>query len=103
MACNGNSYPQAEEQQGSGTHRLFAVRGTRLRGLHVEQVRDDGRPVFAPDDIQNSCLPGVCDPGAVMSNERDDTRTELTTTSIDYNVGLKEEDFSRRQLETVSR
>ena len=39
----------------------------------------------------------------VMSNERDDTRTELTTTSIDYNVGLKEEDFSRRQLETVSR
>ena len=36
----------------------------------------------------------------VMSNERDDTRTELTTTSIDYNVGLKEDDFSRRQLET---
>jgi hypothetical protein len=35
----------------------------------------------------------------VMSNERDNTRTELTTTSIDYNVGLKEEDFSRRQLE----
>ena len=39
----------------------------------------------------------------VMSNERDDTRTELTTTSIDYNVGLKEEDFSRRQLETAAR
>ena len=36
-----------------------------------------------------------------MSNERDDTRTELTTTKIDYNVGLKEEDFSRRQLETA--
>jgi hypothetical protein len=39
----------------------------------------------------------------VMSNERDDTRTELTTTSIDYNVGLKEEDFSRRQLEAAVR
>ena len=39
----------------------------------------------------------------VMSNERDNTRTELTTTSIDYNVGLKEEDFSRRQLETATR
>ena len=39
----------------------------------------------------------------VMSNERDDTRTELTTTSIDYNVGLKEDDFSRRQLEAASR
>ena len=34
-----------------------------------------------------------------MSNERDGTRTELTTTSIDYNVGLSEQDFSRRQLE----
>ena len=37
----------------------------------------------------------------VMSNERDNTRTELTTTSINYNVGLKEDDFSRRQLESV--
>ncbi len=37
----------------------------------------------------------------VMSNEKDDTRTELTTTSIDYNVGLTEEDFSRRRLEAV--
>jgi hypothetical protein len=35
----------------------------------------------------------------VMSNERDNTRTELTTSSIDYNVGLTENDFSRRQLE----
>ena len=36
-----------------------------------------------------------------MSNERDKTRTELTTSSIDYNVGLSEQDFARRQLETV--
>jgi hypothetical protein len=35
-----------------------------------------------------------------MANERDGTRTELTTSAIDYNVGLSEEDFSRRQLET---
>lgn len=34
-----------------------------------------------------------------MANERDRTRTELSTTSIRYNVGLKEDDFSRRQLE----
>ena len=39
----------------------------------------------------------------VMSNERDGTRTELTTSKIDYNVGLKEDDFSRRQLETPAR
>ena len=36
----------------------------------------------------------------VMSNERDGTRTELTTSKIDYNVGLSEQDFSRRQLES---
>ena len=38
-----------------------------------------------------------------MSNERDGTRTELTISSIDYNVGLTEQDFSRRQLEAASR
>jgi hypothetical protein len=35
----------------------------------------------------------------VVANERDRTRTELTTTSIRYNVGLTENDFSRRALE----
>jgi len=39
----------------------------------------------------------------VMSNEHENTRTELTTTKIDYNVGLTEDDFSRRQLETGTR
>jgi hypothetical protein len=32
-------------------------------------------------------------------NERDKTRTELETTSIRYNVGLTDRDFSRRELE----
>lgn len=35
----------------------------------------------------------------VMTNELDRTRTELTTTNVTYNVGLKETDFSRRELE----
>lgn len=35
----------------------------------------------------------------VVSNETQKTRTELTTTSIRYNVGLTENDFTRRQLE----
>jgi hypothetical protein len=34
-----------------------------------------------------------------VDNERDNTRTELTTTSLKHNVGLTETDFSRRQLE----
>lgn len=35
----------------------------------------------------------------VVANERDRTRTELTTTSIRYNVGVKDDDLSRRALE----
>jgi hypothetical protein len=38
-----------------------------------------------------------------VANERDRTRTELETTSIRYNVGLTENDFSRRQLEQPTR
>jgi hypothetical protein len=38
-----------------------------------------------------------------VSNERDKTRTELETTSIRYNVGLTQGDFSRRQLEQGTR
>ena len=37
----------------------------------------------------------------VVVNERQNTRTELTTSSIRYNVGLTENDFSRRQLESA--
>ena len=39
----------------------------------------------------------------VVGNERDKTRTELTTTAIRYNVGLGEAEFSRRALEQSSR
>jgi hypothetical protein len=38
-----------------------------------------------------------------MANERDRTRTELTTTAIRYNVGLSEQNFTRRELETPAR
>jgi hypothetical protein len=34
-----------------------------------------------------------------MTNTLEKTRTELTVESMDYNVGLKEADFSRRELE----
>jgi hypothetical protein len=35
----------------------------------------------------------------VMTNAVEQTRTELTTKSVRYNTGLKEADFSRRELE----
>jgi hypothetical protein len=40
---------------------------------------------------------------AVMRDEADRTRTELTIVSADYNVGLTEADFSRRELERGAR
>jgi hypothetical protein len=36
---------------------------------------------------------------AVMSNAMEKSRTELTVDAADYNVGLTESDFSRRELE----
>jgi hypothetical protein len=39
----------------------------------------------------------------VVANERDRTRTELTSTSVRYNAGLGEDDFSRRALEQGAR
>jgi hypothetical protein len=38
-----------------------------------------------------------------MVNSQEKTRTELAVISIDYNVGLKESDFSRRELERAVR
>ncbi len=38
-----------------------------------------------------------------MVNSLEKTRTELAVESMDYNVGLKEADFSRRELERVTR
>ncbi len=38
-----------------------------------------------------------------VENERDRTRTELETTSIRYNVGLTDADFTRRQLEQTAK
>jgi hypothetical protein len=34
-----------------------------------------------------------------MGNALEKTRTELVVESMDYNTGLKEADFSRRELE----
>jgi hypothetical protein len=36
-----------------------------------------------------------------MTNSIEQSRTELAIDATDYNVGLKESDFSRRELERV--
>ena len=37
-----------------------------------------------------------------VTNEREKTRTDLETTAVRYNLGLTEDQFSRRQLEQVA-
>ena len=39
----------------------------------------------------------------VVADEREKTRTELTTTALRYNVGLSDDDFSRGALEQGTR
>jgi len=39
----------------------------------------------------------------LMTNQLDRTRTEMTTTNVEYDVGLTERDFSRRELERGAR
>ena len=38
-----------------------------------------------------------------MRDRRDRTRTEMSVTRAEYNVGLKEADFNRRTLEQDAR
>lgn len=38
-----------------------------------------------------------------VTNDRERTRTELDTTTIRYNVGLKDDDFARRRIEEPAR
>ena len=40
---------------------------------------------------------------AEMTNALEKSRTELTIEKTDYNVGLKEADFTRRELERGAR
>jgi Outer membrane lipoprotein-sorting protein len=64
---------------------LFNRRGERAKTFDVKRLeRVDG--IWTVMEL-------------AVVNEREKTRTELTTTSIRYNAGLTEEDFSRRVLE----
>jgi len=40
---------------------------------------------------------------STMTNDLDRTRTELAVEKIEYNVGLKEDAFTRRELEAAIR
>jgi hypothetical protein len=64
---------------------IFNARGERAKVFDVRRLdRVDG--IWTVMDL-------------VVANQRERTRTELTTTAVRYNAGLTENDFSRRVLE----
>lgn len=72
--------------------------------VHAEQFGRRNERVKVFDVTRLETVDGIRTALAlVVVNERDKTRTELETTSIRYNVGLSEDDFSRRQLEQGGR
>jgi hypothetical protein len=68
----------------------------------VFNVRNEREKVF--DVLRLERIDGIWTVlDLVAANERDKTRTELSTTAIRYNIGLTDGDFSRRQLEAPGR
>jgi hypothetical protein len=66
---------------------IFNQRNERAKVFDVERLeRVDG--IWTALDLR-------------VVNERQNTKTDLTTTSIRYNTGLGDNDFSRRQLESL--
>ena len=68
--------------------------------VHAEQFNRRNERTKVLDVTRLERVDGIWTALALtVVNERARTRTELETTSVRYNVGLTEEDFSRRQLE----
>jgi hypothetical protein len=79
---------------------LSLVRKDNFIVVHAEQFGRRNERIKIFDVTRLEKVDGIWTAlSLVVSNEREKTRTELETTSIRYNVGLKEDDFSRRQLE----
>ncbi len=91
---------RAKDRDAAFPRSLSLVLKDRFIVVHAEihNKRDERAKVF---DVRRLEQVGgiwtVLD--LVVVNERDRTRTELTTSAIRYDVGLTDDDFSRRELE----
>jgi hypothetical protein len=95
---------RAKDRHASYPRTVSLVLKDRFIVVHSEMfnTRDERAKVF---DVKR--LERVDNIWSVMElaviNERDNTRTELATTSLKYNTGLTENDFTRRQIEQPGR
>jgi hypothetical protein len=76
----------------------------RLISVHADIFNRRNEPTKVFDVTRLERVDGIWTAmDLVVANQRDKTRTELTTTYLRYNTGLKDDDFSRRQLEQGTR
>ena len=68
-------------------------------GAEIFNRRDEKQKVYTVRRLEQ--IEGIWTAmDAEMTNALEKSRTELTIEKMDYNVGLKESDFTRRELES---
>jgi hypothetical protein len=106
MAPDGSRLPawslesRARDAQADYPRAVSLVLKDRFIVVHADifNRRDEREKVF--DVMRLERVDGVWSAlDLVVVNEREKTRTELSTTSIRYNIGLRPDDFTRRALE----
>jgi hypothetical protein len=110
MAPDGGKHPvwtlesRAKDRNADYPHSVSLVLKDRFIVVHADLFnrRDERAKTFDVRRLER--IDGIWTVmELVAANEREKTRTELTTTSVRYNVGLTEKDFTRRELEAQSR
>ena len=109
-ASDGSKHPawalesRAKDKDAEFPRSVSIVLKEQLVSVHADiyNRRDERAKVFDVRRLER--VDGIWSAlELVVANERDRTRTELSTTSLRYNVGLSDDDFSRRQLEQGAR
>ena len=109
-APDGSSHPawglesRAKDADAAFPRTVSLILKDRFIAVHAEifNRRDERAKVFDVRRLERvDGIWTVLD--LVVANQRDKTRTELTTTTIRYNTGLTEKEFDRRQIERTQR
>jgi hypothetical protein len=105
-APDGSKHPawslesRAKDRDADYPRSLSLVRKDNFVVVHGESFNPRNERVKVFDVRKLERIDGIWTAlSIVVANQRDRTRTELDTTSVRYNVGLTEAEFTRRRLE----
>ncbi len=109
LAADGSKHPawslesRARDRNADYPRSVSLVRKDNFVVMHADFFNARSERVKVFDVRQLDRVDGIWTVRSMaVVNERGRTRTELDVTSIRYNVGLSDSDFTRRQLERVS-